>query len=651
MPTRLTGLPSLASLGVEAPQPPNLVSLNRAPTVNDFANFNTGDLWLNTASLLGANPMAPTAEDVWMLVSKNKRIANATWINFGGGGSLLSLTGNTGGTVFGDPAQNINTLGDGVGITVVGNPATHTLTWSLVGGGVATQSYLTDDAQVEVPNAAGQLTVTGTGVLSAGNVYSNLSTLRGINVNTVGTVLNSSVGQPNTTANGLEGVYALGPNNNYITDRFLHNYGTSNTFLGNLSGNMTLTVANATFNTCIGYGTGNHLVGTAATNAALNTLVGSLAGQAITNSSGCTYIGSSSGLNTTTPLKNVGVGLQSLGAATTGTGQNTAAGSLSGVGLLTGNNNCFYGYNSGSNYTGAESGNVVIGSGNLGRTGESGWIRIGSAPGGDIFIGFPSGNTTYTVGTSAFNNALGPNTLTALTVGRANCAHGNGVLQAMDAGNDNNGYGNLVLNMANSAASSRNNGYGNGALTSLLTGSDNSCFGDDTGGAFTTNESWNICIGSGGGAANVGVTGDNSVLRIGVSTNATPGGGVLSKAFIQGIRGITTGNANAIAVLIDSAGQLGTVSSTKTVKDNINDMGPYSDVLYDLRPVTFNYKQHSPGIISVGLIAEEVEQVMPRLVAYQEDKPMSVKYHDLPAMLLNELQKLEKRVRELEAKI
>ena len=363
MPTRLTGLPALASLGVEAPQPPNLVSLNRAPTVNDFANFNTGDLWLNTASLLGANPTAPTAEDVWMLVSKNKRIANATWINFSGGNALLTLTGNIGGAVPGDPNQNINTIGDNIGITVTGNPATNTLTWSLVGGGVATQSYLTDDAQVEVPNAAGQLTVTGTGVVTVGNVYSNTNTLRGANVNTVGAALNNSIGQPNTNITATTGMYALGTNNNFVTDRFMYNYGTNNTFLGNSSGNLTLTVANASYNTCIGFASGNALVGTAATNAALNTFVGSLSGAVATDAGGCVFLGNRSGFTVTTGNSNTAIGTGSLN------------------GLVTGSNCISIGMNSSTAFTGAESNNITIGTSVTGVAADTNTLRIGNIAG------------------------------------------------------------------------------------------------------------------------------------------------------------------------------------------------------------------------------------------------------------------------------
>jgi hypothetical protein len=59
-----------------------------------------------------------------------------------------------------------------------------------------------------------------------------------------------------------------------------------------------------------------------------------------------------------------------------------------------------------------------------------------------------------------------------------------------------------------------------------------------------------------------------------------------------------------------------------------------------LRPVTFRYTQERAGPLQYGLVAEEVAQVYPELVAHGDDgKPPSVAYHLLPAMLLNEMQK------------
>jgi len=153
------------------------------------------------------------------------------------------------------------------------------------------------------------------------------------------------------------------------------------------------------------------------------------------------------------------------------------------------------------------------------------------------------------------------------------------------------------------------------------------------------------------------VAAESNTIRIG-----TPGtvAGTHARAFIAGIRAKTTGVADAIPVLIDSAGQLGTVSSSRSMKKEIRDMGDATDRLLDLRPVTFRYKQPQTlpngGEVppEYGLIAEEVAEVFPDLVVYDEKgQPFTVKYHEMAPMLLNEMKKqqrtIEKQVSVIEA--
>jgi hypothetical protein len=153
-----------------------------------------------------------------------------------------------------------------------------------------------------------------------------------------------------------------------------------------------------------------------------------------------------------------------------------------------------------------------------------------------------------------------------------------------------------------------------------------------------------------GTQAGVNLTGGNSNIYL-----ANPGGESESvtvrigsshtRAFIAGIRGVTTGNPGAIPVLIDSAGQLGTVSSSIRFKDDVRDMGEASDALMRLRPVTFHYRGHPEPSTEFGLIAEDVEEVLPDLVTCGADgEPETVLYHELPAMLLNELQKQDRQL-------
>jgi hypothetical protein len=131
------------------------------------------------------------------------------------------------------------------------------------------------------------------------------------------------------------------------------------------------------------------------------------------------------------------------------------------------------------------------------------------------------------------------------------------------------------------------------------------------------------------------VAGESDTIRIGDAEQ--------TRAFIAGIRGKTTGVADAIAVLIDSNGQLGTVSSSARYKENIADLGFVSERLLALRPVQFRYRaevQAGERPVQYGLIAEEVAEVFPELVAFDaEGRPQTVMYHLLSTLLLNELQR------------
>jgi hypothetical protein len=74
-------------------------------------------------------------------------------------------------------------------------------------------------------------------------------------------------------------------------------------------------------------------------------------------------------------------------------------------------------------------------------------------------------------------------------------------------------------------------------------------------------------------------------------------------------------------------------------------MAESSSGLLRLRPVTFRYKQHPDGVKQFGLIAEEVERVLPELVVHDASgEAETVLYHELPAMLLNEIQKQQKLI-------
>ena len=58
--------------------------------------------------------------------------------------------------------------------------------------------------------------------------------------------------------------------------------------------------------------------------------------------------------------------------------------------------------------------------------------------------------------------------------------------------------------------------------------------------------------------------------------NTTRIGSTQTRVFIAGIRGVTTTNTNAVAVLVDSFGQLGTISSSQRYKEDSRPMAAAS---------------------------------------------------------------------------
>jgi hypothetical protein len=244
-----------------------------------------------------------------------------------------------------------------------------------------------------------------------------------------------------------------------------------------------------------------------------------------------------------------------------------------------------------------------------------------------------SGNTT-----GGGNTASGVQALLSNAAGMQNTASGLDALMSNTTGSYNTASGAVALELNTAGNANTVSGYA--ALSANTTGSNNIAVGYRAASSVSGGNGSNIHIGSQGAAS------DNNTIRI---------GGSQTSFFAAGIRGVTTGSNDAIPVVIDSNGQLGTVSSSRRFKEDIHDMAEASSGLLRLRPVTFRYRQpfaDGSKPIEYGLIAEEVAEVYPDLVAHSADgKIESVKYQVLDSMLLNELQKQVERVRSLETRL
>jgi len=71
------------------------------------------------------------------------------------------------------------------------------------------------------------------------------------------------------------------------------------------------------------------------------------------------------------------------------------------------------------------------------------------------------------------------------------------------------------------------------------------------------------------------------------------------------------------------------------------------DILSDLRPVQFTFKTDPKGKLEYGLIAEEVAELYPELIVYNDGVVHSVHYHLLVPLLLAKIQQLETRLNQL----
>ena len=214
-----------------------------------------------------------------------------------------------------------------------------------------------------------------------------------------------------------------------------------------------------------------------------------------------------------------------------------------------------------------------------------------------------------------FNTAIGGYALFSDTIGSCNAATGTDAMRLNTTGTDNTANGVQ-------------------ALASNTTGNTNIALGYSAGINLTTGDK-NIDIGS------LGVAGESNTIRIGIWQTRT---------FVAGVRGVTTGNVNAIPVVVDSAGQLGTVSSSERFKKEIKPMDKASEAVLALKPVTFHYKSDGTRTPQFGLIAEDVALVDPNLVVRDEKGEIyTVRYDAVNAMLLNEFLKEHRTVQELKS--
>ena len=536
----------------------------------------------------------------------------------------------------------------------------------------------------------------GTAVITAG---SGITITPGANTITIAA---SGGGSGLTSIAGDDAAMQTGPAISLVANATA---GSSVSFTG-LTNTISLNITDINGNTIIGLGAGNLTLSGSG-----NTGLGSSAASSLSSGVNNSMVGSNAGLSLNTGSSNILIG-EGCGISLASGSTNTIIGTESGNSLLSGSSNVAIGYQSGNQYSSSESNNILLNS--SGTTGESNILRIGSDTGtgtGQLNKAFICGIAGVNVGSVATivteaSDQLGTAVLTAGTgitiTPTANVitisATGGSGLTSITGDTGGAQTGPAISLVANATAGSsvsfsgssntislnvtdanRNTligkssgiagitgqfNIGLGAFTgaSLTSGASNVCIGDSAGILLTSAHRNTLVGGSAGfnytvetdniilGSSIFGMVGESNVLRIGASTG--PGGGQLLQSFIAGIYGISVATADGIPVYVGSGDQLGTIASTKRVKHSIEDMNDTSSAILNLRPVTFVYNGDTTEKKQYGLIAEEVNEIFPGLVACNKNGEIeTVLYHVLPAMLLNEIKKLNARITDLEAKL
>ena len=116
----------------------------------------------------------------------------------------------------------------------------------------------------------------------------------------------------------------------------------------------------------------------------------------------------------------------------------------------------------------------------------------------------------------------------------------------------------------------------------------------------------------------------------------------------EGVYAATVDPASALSVVMDNTGKIGTHVSSARFKSGIMDISDEHDRFMKLRPVRYHLKRDARKTPLYGFLAEELAQVYPELVVYDNDgQPLGIKEYQLFGILVHELQRLNDEVKTL----
>ncbi len=602
----------------------------------------------------------------------------------------LTVTSGSNNTLIGADTTQLNGITFG---TAVG-----------AGASVGSNNTVVLGRAADLVRIPGNLLILGT---ASGN-GSGLTNLNAGNLSTgtidparIGTaaILNQTTQQPgsnfNISGTGSANALNVAVQYNLLGNRILGSVGNNTILLGLGAGSV---LVGGSDNTFIGSSAGaaNAVAGN-------NTFVGALAGASNTSGVQNAFFGRRAGFS------NVGGGANSFfgeraGESNTSGSNNSFFGNAAGLANTTGAGNSFFGYDAGTDnilggsnsFFGSSAGANNTGSQNS-FFGRFAGLLNGGGP-DNSFFGFAAGENSNGAFNSFFGSEAGRETTTGISnlflgraAGRDNTSGFNNTFVGSDVGlaNTTGGRNTLVGSLANVASGNLSNANAIG-YQSFVSQSNSLILGSISG-VNGSGSSTNVGIGTSSPATRLEVADNNGSILFGgagcpsgsvsiglngpfgscdtftlrgsgadVLINRPTGGEVLFRenngTTQMRLRAggvlqlVTLGSAGATTLCRNASSDISTCSSSIRYKSNIANLTSGFNLLRDLRPVTFNWKDG--GMPDIGLVAEEVAAVEPLLATYNEKGEVEgVKYDRVGVVLINVVKEQQTLIDEQRKKI
>jgi hypothetical protein len=91
--------------------------------------------------------------------------------------------------------------------------------------------------------------------------------------------------------------------------------------------------------------------------------------------------------------------------------------------------------------------------------------------------------------------------------------------------------------------------------------------------------------------------------------------------------------------------------SDVVLKENIRAIGNPIEILNQLNPVRFTWKNDDKGVRSYGLIAQEVERILPEIVSLKNNKIKAVSYVQIISLLISAVKIQQEQINTILSKL